>query len=92
MSKITFENPKYKVKVKMESDECFCGITAFYEFLAKQLGFGEKVYVVSIFVHWFFIIGKICGGLRRRCSFRYYRGSFWIFLYFNGICRIHNAV
>lgn len=21
-----------------------CGITAFYEFLAKQLGFGEKVY------------------------------------------------
>lgn len=43
MSKITFETPKYKVKVKMESDECFCGITAFYEFLAKQLGFGEKV-------------------------------------------------
>lgn len=44
MSKITFETPKYKVKVKMESDECFCGITAFYEFLAKQLGFGENVY------------------------------------------------
>ena len=44
MSKVTFETPKYKVKVKMESDECFCGITAFYEFLAKQLGFGEKVY------------------------------------------------
>lgn len=23
MSKVTFETPKYKVKVKMESDECF---------------------------------------------------------------------
>lgn len=39
----------------------------------------------------FFIIGKNCRGLRRRCGFRYYRGSFWIFLYFNGICRNHNA-
>lgn len=44
MSKVTFGTPKYKVKVKMESDECFCGITDFYKFLAVQLRFGDKVY------------------------------------------------
>ena len=43
MSKIIFGVPKYKVKIKMESDECFCGITAFYEFLAIQLRLKDKI-------------------------------------------------
>lgn len=39
----------------------------------------ENVYVVSIFVYCFFIIGKYCRGLRRRCGFRYYHDSFVFF-------------